>query len=138
MAQGDITVLNYAAKLVLDGSFWSISSAQIAPMNPGIKAKYDDDANDIARYVTIGTPQYISISPSGYNRFYTSRAVLFDRDPSLSRVYQFLLYKSSPGGSPIAFIDATEDGGVTPWDLSMTPLRLEFGAGLTIFRTAVA
>ena len=133
MAQGDLTVLNYAAGLVLDRKY--ALSFKIGVLDPSVTAKVDDGPNEINQYRTKGTTWFVAAAPSqssniAYFRAYQS--VFFDRNPDVPEVYQFLIFDTSSYTGPIAFIDATEDGGRTPHNLATTPIRVQFG-GPTLY-----
>jgi len=74
---------------------------------------------DLARLLYDETLEVATFKDSSY--------VVWNRIPGMKNVYQALVFDSVPEDNPcICFVDMTEDGGTTPFNLSKTPVKIKW------------
>ena len=131
MAQGDITLFDWAVNTLL-----TISGSALYgwPITNKIVAKYDDanpKVSDYEHIMVLGFPKFdfvqIFYSTSTGIASLRAQPKLIEPVPdsvNADRVSQILLGRASD--KLFGFMDVTDDGGVTPWNLQKIPMRITF------------
>ena len=145
MAQGDVVLFDHVTQDIMTGVFSLVNTVYVYLIDNTKVAEYDEKNPTLSLYskaqgdVGLG---FVSAKSLGFvNKTvvdevtsYFAKPVAWDVHPGANKVYQAIV---ASGSKVICFVDLTDDGGETPWDLSKVPLRITWGENGLLFAATV-
>jgi len=142
MALGDVVLYDIAAKKLAEGAYGNLNRTNIPMIVTLINNDQKAAATDtewvytrVANYGDVKKSLTTSLTSDGETTIWTAQPVKF-RVPNpvggaTWDVYQAIIHESTTyleDSEIFGFVDLTPDNGVTPWDLSASPITITWNA----------